>query len=379
MNMRNGNAFVPRDGEQIDIAVRRGKGKNEEPKADEPAADEKLRSLFDRLGGSGRIVVNRVRDDDGKSVYCGSIQVKDGLAETLEETLAVRFGGGDYQLSGYHGSKYIGFATVAISPEIKPRRAAQEERPAVAPQPAEKGFDFMQWIAFSAEREEKARQTAMAQAQLQQQQQQQMFLTMMQLMETSSARTMAVMQTFAAAVGGHNPAQPGQPNGIDQVMQAVSLVEKIKSVSGGDAQQFPPETTMTERVLGMIAQPIASKVGDVIADSMKAKPPQSPVTVAPPPVLPLPLPVAGPSPVAPPVTPPTPRAAPGAPPAMPMPPRNPVGKTPLQGARVLTAEQIKERQRVRIEAGNGAAGNVVRPAIAPAQNVDTGPIPSEKK
>jgi hypothetical protein len=334
------------NGVDISMQVRKGapgKDTGKKMRTEPGDVDNRLKELFQRLGGNGTVKVYRYREEDGKRTWCGSIAVSEGLLDTLEEQLARRWGGGDFELHAYHGSEYLGIAQVCIAREIKPQRDA-DERPAAAA-PAAPAIDPLQWMGLLDQREQRAAALAAAQTQAQLHTQQQTMTTLMQIMEQGNQRTMAMMQVMATALVTNQGG--AKSDGISQVLQALNLIGKVKEVAG-DGQAPMAETTMGERLLGMAIGPIAAKVGDTVANAMAAQ-------VAPRPALPAPAPPSAPTTAAPGVSPVPPRAGHQGPP---LPDRSTQVRIP-GGATPLSREEMLARAAAARRPGP-------RPATAPA-------------
>lgn len=303
-----------------------------------PDVDDRVQQLFSRLGGEGKLTIERFTDD-GKREYCGRVPVTAEVGENLEEEIARRFGGGRYYVIGFIKGAYVGCAEVNLSKSIKPVDEKKEEQRREEPR---QSFDMMQWLAMTEAREEKARQAAQQQAQAMAQQQQAMLQVILTTQANQTQQMMGVFTVLASALSGKSEPAVAAPNGMAQLMEAVNAIQTVKQMTGTDAPALVPETTMAERVLGMAVTPIASRLGDMIAEQMKPKPavaaPSPPVGAAaasPAPALAASNPGAGG------VS--TPRHVPPPPAAMPSTEKQklPSGVTPL------TAEELRERSKAR--------------------------------
>ncbi len=311
-----------------------------------PDVNQRVTELFNRLGGEGRLTIERFHDD-GKREYCGRIPATAEIGECLEDEIGRRFGGGRYYVTGYLKGVYVGSAEVNLSRDIRPVGTDVKKEDLRREEPRQQSFDMVQWLAMTEAREEKARQAAQQQAAMQAQQQAAMMQVLMQTQANQTQQMMGVFTVLASALGGRQTEVAPQPNGMAQLMEAVNAIQQVKQMTGVESP-LAPETTMTERVLGMAVGPIAAKVGDMIADQMKPKP--APAAAAPhPPAAATVQALAASNPGAGGMQ--TPRHVP--PPPAPMPPTDHRNKLP-PGVTPLTAEQLRTRAAGRRPAGPSA-------------------------
>ena len=96
----------------------------DESKKEPTESEERINSLFEELGGTGKIKVYEYLD--GHDAYLFQIDATDTATDNIEEYLRERLGGGKYRLKGYHGSRHcVASATLVIAGPKKEHAAAK--------------------------------------------------------------------------------------------------------------------------------------------------------------------------------------------------------------------------------------------------------------
>lgn len=115
-----------RGGGTVSIDIRR---KRESVK--EAGAESKLETLFRELGGQGKIKVRR-KGESGEFEYVGTLDASDLVVDQIEETLASRWGGGEFHLQAKLKEDHLGTAEVRIDPKVFPPKKREGEAAAPA-------------------------------------------------------------------------------------------------------------------------------------------------------------------------------------------------------------------------------------------------------
>lgn len=257
--------------------------------ADKNDYDRKLQKLIDQLSGGGgvRMQVMRLNPETNSYMRSGTIDVDDAFITDFDNAFGRKYGAGTYWVRPTVKSKPVGEGfKLEVDPLLYPPKRALMPDGSEAPLPGANAGAFDQaklMMMVEQTRREHATELAKIQQQSQAQQQQFMFMLMQQMQDNQK---LLVEQARALGGGGGKDGETADP--LKQLTNWSQFMSTMGWTAPGAGGGNMP---LTERVLGMFVNPIASKVGEKVASAIGDQftpTPATPAAALPSPTIPRP-------------------------------------------------------------------------------------------